>query len=1239
MNTFFRHKLHRIIELLQVIYDRQLDKIEEKEPPYSPLSPTNQATDTAEYRSALDWAIRNRKKEDIKNIALTGPYGSGKSSILKTYIENNTDCSLHFLPISLATFKEEEEETKPDNKPIKETQGSDQDKTKSQTPPKNDLLRLIELSILQQIFYHEKDSKIPDSRFRKIRSFSFTELIITTIILMLVIVSAIHLSYPGLLVKELRWMPSATLAPFIHWTAIISVFFGTGTLIFRSIRMFSSLKVSKLNFQNAEINIGEHVSKSVLNHHLDEILYFFEKTPYNVVIIEDLDRFRQTDIFTKLREINLLINNSAKVKKDVVFVYAVRDDMFREDNERTKFFDFIIPVIPVINPSNSSQKLLDKKKKYNFDISENLIDSLSMFVDDMRLLHNITNEYYLYHLKLNKSLIQDKLLAMIVYKNLFPNDFTDLSRNKGQLFEALTGKQAYIKTETKKIRDQIDLYKGEIAELENIKIKDIKELRNSYLLYVIESLPGFISFSINSSRVPTKTMTEDANFDAVRNGRVQYLAVEYYKSQNYKTENVDFKSAEEKVDEENDYGKRKQQIDDINNNKINTLKKQIAEGELSISRLRSLKIRELMEKGNIEIKLPHEKQNKIINVLLRDGFIDEDYLDYISLFYEGSLSKEDYQFLLNIKTRVNTPFEFTLYNTSNLIGKINPFDFDKPYVYNYNLVDYLLITTDCKLQCKSVFSSLAGMGDQAVSFINGYIDNGKNIHQFIQQLIKKWPGIWTFVQSKSLYDDDRKRLYFSLLVEHSDLIDIETLYKDVLFKNALLSRPDFLSVIPDKEKLKKIIEQCKIKLINLDKDRSPDDLHEFVYANNWYKLNPEMLRVMLQFKEQWKEEEFNKNNYAAITRSGCSSMVQYIDEYIDEYISDVYLHIKSNTDEPEDSLILLLNHAGISENNKQMILQQVNTRINELTKIIDVDVKLAAIEANRVLPTWTNVFDYYQADGSTGVIFLKTIVANPDNLKALSEHRIPIDSDAENKIYQPFIMKILLFNDLDDDIYNTLLKSIPYRYPSFEVAGLNQAKVAGLVDMKKLDLSPSNYNKIKETKSPLHLALLKIHKSTYLSTLSEYEIDADDLSSLLASDKFSISEKNVLTEHVSETLLISDDRLLQKIGELVLQDHSFRLSPTVLRSVLVAQRLSIEQRIRILAWKHDHIENTYLPDFLNVLGEPYSDITLIGKRPTLEPTEYNQKLADVLQSKGYISSYTLSDKGVKIATFTKETES
>lgn len=145
------------------------------------------------------------------------------------------------------------------------------------------------MSLLQQFFYHEKDSEIPDSKFQKTKKKNKLTLFICVLLIILFCISFAFV------------------------------------------------------FQN-------------LNTYLDEILYFFSVSKYEVVFIEDLDRFDQSDIFVKLRELNQLINNSKKVKQNVVFVYAIKDDMFM-NKERTKFFDFIIPVIPVINNSNSKDKL------------------------------------------------------------------------------------------------------------------------------------------------------------------------------------------------------------------------------------------------------------------------------------------------------------------------------------------------------------------------------------------------------------------------------------------------------------------------------------------------------------------------------------------------------------------------------------------------------------------------------------------------------------------------------------------------------------------------------------------------------------------------------------------------------------------------------------------------------------------------------------------------------------------
>ena len=89
-----------------------------------------------------------------------------------------------------------------------------------------------------------------------------------------------------------------------------------------------------------------------------------------------------------------------------------------------KFFDYITTVIPVINPSNSKDILkaaLNERGLEDNVIKDGDLRDMAFFVQDMRILTNIANEFQQYREKLctgnNQKLNLTKLLAMIVYKN------------------------------------------------------------------------------------------------------------------------------------------------------------------------------------------------------------------------------------------------------------------------------------------------------------------------------------------------------------------------------------------------------------------------------------------------------------------------------------------------------------------------------------------------------------------------------------------------------------------------------------------------------------------------------------------------------------------------------------------------------------------------------------------------------------------------------------------------------
>lgn len=59
---------------------------------YKDLAPNDAIENGDEYLYSLNWALQDPK---IKNIALTGPYGSGKSSIIDTFLKQNDSKSLY----------------------------------------------------------------------------------------------------------------------------------------------------------------------------------------------------------------------------------------------------------------------------------------------------------------------------------------------------------------------------------------------------------------------------------------------------------------------------------------------------------------------------------------------------------------------------------------------------------------------------------------------------------------------------------------------------------------------------------------------------------------------------------------------------------------------------------------------------------------------------------------------------------------------------------------------------------------------------------------------------------------------------------------------------------------------------------------------------------------------------------------------------------------------------------------
>ena len=424
------------------------------------------------YEDALNYIFHN---PDVRNIALSGAYSAGKSSILASYKKKYTQ--IKFLHISLAHFENPDEHD-----------GDTSERNNTTNTVKESVL---EGKILNQLIHQIPSDCIPQTNFRVKKRVVTKSIVKYTILIMLLAVSSLFFCFFESWKKYVNTLPdnnfSAALGVSTHQYALI--FAGiiiaciSAKFIYEIICTQKNKNIfRKLSVQGNEIEIFEESEDSFFDKYLNEVLYLFENVDANVIVFEDMDRFNGNRIFERLREVNTLVNIQLRKenKQPLRFLYLLRDDMF-VSKDRTKFFDYIIPVVPVIDGSNSYDKFVELFKQTDLERipDEKFLQGLSLYIDDMRLLKNIYNEFLLYYHRLNTTeLDPNKMMAIIAYKNLFPRDFADLQLNKGFVYCMFSQKDKLVERqiealncEIKQLEEKIDLaHKEHLASKNELDI-------------------------------------------------------------------------------------------------------------------------------------------------------------------------------------------------------------------------------------------------------------------------------------------------------------------------------------------------------------------------------------------------------------------------------------------------------------------------------------------------------------------------------------------------------------------------------------------------------------------------------------------------------------------------------------------------------------------------------------------------------------------------------------------------
>ena len=121
---------------------------------------------------------------------------------------------------------------------------------------------------------------------------------------------------------------------------------------------------------------------------------------------------------------------------------------------------------------------LFRNSKVPFEkFDKSFLQGLSLYIDDMRLLKNIYNEFVIYYNRLNITELDcNKMLAIIAYKNLFPRDFADLQLNQGFVYTLFSKKGKFVENEVSEIEREIEEIRNKISSYKNEHLMSMREL-------------------------------------------------------------------------------------------------------------------------------------------------------------------------------------------------------------------------------------------------------------------------------------------------------------------------------------------------------------------------------------------------------------------------------------------------------------------------------------------------------------------------------------------------------------------------------------------------------------------------------------------------------------------------------------------------------------------------------------------------------------------------------------------
>lgn len=451
----------------------------------------------------------------------------------------------------------------------------------------------------------------------------------------------------------------------------------------------------------------------------------------------------------------------------------------------------------------------------------------------------------------NLELSDESMMALMVFKNLYPKEFAELQKEQGIVKQAFRDKVQFVNIETTSLNKEIANSSEILEKIQQDNLQNVKELKVAMLYAAVGNaqITEIGQYSYDSF------MQADFDFSVLTKADQQQIC--FYKSYSSKYEWKDSSFFQP-------YYERWQYLQYAGENKISEQKANVENAKKKIHDISKLSLCELIEKYGASVVLSEDvRKNKLLVFLLRRGYIDEKYTYYINYFKGSSITNDDMNFILAVKTHTLLEPSYHLEKTSSIVNKLQPYEFEQKEIYNYNLLEYLL-SSDLNTDKRDTFiNQLSDETKQSWEFIDTFFNTTKYKDLFIQLLSTSWPKMWKFIAENPVLTYERQIEYLStmlsclssdqlvLMNSDSEVTEFFNKHKDILQKLSGL----------DSDTLIQAISIFDVHFEDLATENVSRSVLEYTLEHNHYKINVAMISNVVRFVDADRVAHLKTQNY------------------------------------------------------------------------------------------------------------------------------------------------------------------------------------------------------------------------------------------------------------------------------------------------------------------------------------------------------------------------------------------